>query len=367
MRLFIRAVWAIYRKDLAVWVRNPALLVATIISPILFLLLGSVEAGAVGRSPVALVTLDSGPLGVQMQQIFHQADVFRITDATPEQAQALLKNLQVAAVITIPADFTARVAAHESSPVDLDLNNLNLDFVNDIRRAVPDAITQFYAAQGSASPIKVTMQESDLRSRDVDLLQYMVLPVIVMMLTINGMLTNGTTAATEWETNRIKETLLAPVARSAIIVGKVLAGFSTTFLLGAGVLLLGAVLGWTRPEGIHILISLLMIALIALFSTGLGVALGAALQRVQPVLVASALGAFGLFVLAGGIGVLAFEPTWLQNVAAFSPITYGVHALEQAIFYSTSDQLGRDVLVISLASVVSVWLGVLMLRRRIAS
>src|SRR5258708_4990451 len=229
---FVRAVWAIYRKDLAVWQHNPSLLIATIISPVLFLLLGAVEAGAVGRSPVALVTLDTGTLGVQMQQIVHQADVFRITDASAEQAQTLLNHLDVAAVITIPADFTARVQAHDSSPIDLNLNNLNLDFVNDIRRAVPDAITQFYAAQGSASPIKVTMQETDLRSRDVGLLQYMVLPMIVMMLTINGMLTNGTTAATEWETHRIKETLLAPVARSAIIVGKVLAGFTSTFLLG---------------------------------------------------------------------------------------------------------------------------------------
>lgn len=364
---FVHAVWAIYRKDLAVWQHNPGILIATIISPLLLLLLIAVEVGAVGLSPVALVTLDAEPSGVQMQQIFHQADVFRITDASAEQAQVLLNHLDVAAAITIPADFTARFQAHESSPIDLALNNLNLDFVNDIRRAVPDAITQFYAAQGSASPIKVTMQETDLRHRDVGILAFMVLPIIVMMLTMNGMLNNGTMAASEWETHRIKEMLLAPVARSAIIVGKVLAGFTTTFLLGVVVLFLGAVLGWTQPEGIHIVISLLMIALIALFSTGLGVALGAALQRVQPVLVASALLAFGLFMLAGGIGVLAFEPTWLQNIAAFSPLTYGVHALEQAVFYSSSDQFVRDVLVMSLSSLAALWLGVLMLQRRIVS
>ena len=41
--------------------------------------------------------------------------------------------------------------------------------------------------------------------------------------------------------------------------------------------------------------------------------------------------------------------------------------LKQAVFYSSSDQLGRDVLILSLSSVVALVLGVLMMRRGIAS
>jgi len=65
--------------------------------------------------------------------------------------------------------------------------------------------------------------------------------------------------------------------------------------------------------------------------------------------------------------ILAFEPAWLQNIAAFSPLSYGVHALEQAVFYNSSDQLGRDVLVLSLSSFVALVLGVLVMRRGITS
>lgn len=77
--------------------------------------------------------------------------------------------------------------------------------------------------------------------------------------------------------------------------------------------------------------------------------------------------AFYLYFLAGGIGVLAFEPTWLQNIAAYSPLTYGVHALQQAVFYSASDQLGRDVLVLGLSALAALLLGVVAMRRSIAS
>ncbi len=367
MSSFVRGAWAIYRQDLAVWAHTPVIIVTSFMPTLLILVLIAAEAAAVGASPVALVTLDTGPAGLHMQQIFEQSDAFRLIDASPERAQALLQRLDVVAVITIPADFTQRVRAHDLSPIDVTINNLNTDFTDDIRRAVPDAIAQYYAAQGSENPIEMTMQESDLHSQDVQYFQYLVLPAIVLLLLTNGLMTNATATAEEWETRRIKELLLAPVARSALIAGKVLAGFTTAFLMGGAVLALGAALGWTRPDGPYIVTSLLIIALVALFSTGLGVALGAALQRTQLVTTTSVIVAFTLFFLAGGIGVLAFEPIWVQTMAAFSPLTYGVHALEQAVFYSSSDQLGRDILVLSLSGMAALGFGVLMMRRGIVS
>jgi ABC-2 type transport system permease protein len=364
---FFHAVWVILRKDLRVLLRQPVNIAATILPPLAFLLVNALGAAAVGRNPVALVTLDKGIKGQQMAQIIHNADVFRITDATPAQAQALLNNVDVAAIITIPPDFTQRANAHLNAPINVVVNNLNLDFTNDIRRSVPDAITQFYQAQGNSSPIKVTMQETNLRHRDVELFQYNVLPTILLLLMISGLINGGLSTAREWESRTVKELLLSPVSRGAIITGKVLAGFVVTFLLGTLVLLLGNALGWTQPVGVYWLSTLLTIALVSLFSAGLGVAIGAALRRVQVVIAVSINVAIYLFFLAGGIGVLAFEPTWLQSIAAFVPLTYGRHALEQAIFYSASDQFGLDMTVLALSAVIAIGLGILSMRRGITS
>jgi len=364
---FFHAVWVILRKDIRVLLRQPVNIAATILPPLAFLLVNALGAAAVGRNPVALVTLDKGIKGQQMAQIIHNADVFRITDATPARAHALLNNVAVAAIITIPSDFTQRVNAHENAPIDVIVNNLNLDFTNDIRRSVPDAITQYYQAQGEASPIKVTMLETNLRHRDVDFFQYNVLPTILLLLMISGLINGGLSTAREWESRTVKELLLSPVSRGAIITGKVLAGFVITFMLGTLVLLLGYALGWTQPQGIYWLSALLTIALVSLFSAGLGVAIGAALRRVQVVIAVSINVAIYLFFLAGGIGVLAFEPTWLQNIAAFVPLTYGRHALEQAVFYSASDQFVRDMLVLALAAAVAIVLGIFSMRRGITS
>src|SRR5258708_1524727 len=112
------------------------------------------------------------------------------------------------------------------------------------------------------------------------------------------------------------------------------------------VLLVGDLLGWTQPQGIYWLSASLAIALVALMSSGLGVALGAALQRMHTTIAIANSGSIYLFFLAGGIGVLAFAPDWLQNIATFIPLTYGRHALEMAVFYSSSDLLRRFVVLV---------------------
>src|SRR5436305_7361845 len=105
---FVHSIWTIFKKDLAIWSHNPLSIMTSIVPILSTLLIGALGAATVGRSPVALVTLDSGSKGYQMQQIFHQADIFRITDTTPQEAQNLLHTLQVVAVITIPTNFTQR-------------------------------------------------------------------------------------------------------------------------------------------------------------------------------------------------------------------------------------------------------------------
>ena len=101
---FLRIVWIVLKKDVRVWLRQPVNLAVIFIPALGFLLVSALGTAAVGRSPVALVTLDQRAKGIQMQHIFHDAGVFRITDATPQQARQLYKEIQVVAIITRESD-----------------------------------------------------------------------------------------------------------------------------------------------------------------------------------------------------------------------------------------------------------------------
>lgn len=359
--------WTVCKKDIRVWLRHPSNILITLLPALALLLIGALGSAAVGHSPVALVVRDKGVEGTLLAQTFRRADVFRIYDVDDQQGQRLLRNVEVAALIIIPADFTQRVHESRSAPIEVTINNLNLDFTNDIRRAVPDVITQFYARRGGTNVLKVTLAEHDLRQRDIELFQYSVLPTLLFQLTISGLVTGSLTTAREWESQTITELLLAPIERTALIAGKTLASFLTTFLLGLAVLCLCAAAGWVQPEGIYWLSTLLILALVSLFGAALGIAIGTFVRRVQPVSpIAINIGMY-LFFLTGGVGVLAFEPVALQNIADWLPLSYGRHALEMAVFYHSTDQLGRDLLVLCLSASLSVLLGVVALRKGLAS
>ena len=366
MANFLRITWAILYKDIRVWLRQPANVAATVFPPIAFLLVQALGAAAVGRSPVALVNLDSGFQGARIVAAIQQADVFRLHETDTTHAQDLLKNLEVVAIVTIPADFSQNYQEKFQDPIDVTVNNLNLDFTNDIRRAVPDAITQYYLAQGNASPIKISVHEQDLRAHDIQLFQYSVLPNIALLLMIAGIITGGLAAALEWERHTIKEYLVSPASSVSIITGKVLAGFVISFVLGALVLGLVDLIGWVQPTGIYWLHAILIIALISLFGSGLGVAIGAMLKKVTTTIAVSINASLYLFFLSGGIGVLAFEPDWLQNIAALIPLTYGIHAMQMALFYNSADLLGRDVLVLGISALATLFIGTFAVRRGLA-
>jgi ABC-2 type transport system permease protein len=74
-----------------------------------------------------------------------------------------------------------------------------------------------------------------------------------------------------------------------------------------------------------------------------------------------------LFFLSGGTGVLAFEPAWLQRIASFVPLTYGVHALQMALFYNSADLLARDVLVLALSAAATLVAGAWAVRGRLVA
>ncbi len=362
----MRALLSIVRNDLALWVRRPSQIFVTL-APVLGLaLLFLLFSSAVGRQPVALVIMDDGPAARQLVDALEGSDAYILYRETADHARTELAELRVHAIITIPTGFSDRYEAHQADPVSIEINNLNNDMTLDLRRSLPAAITDFYEAQPD-SPIDVEVRETDLRTQDIGLLEFMLLPNIVLLVTVSGLVNTGLSTGREFEERTIAELALAPIGRGVIVAGKLLAGWLTTLVLAAVVLVLGAASGFLAPSGWYWLPTVGMVALYALAAAGLGAAIGVALRRIASVSVVSLTLAFYLFFLSGGISVAAFLPEWIQTVAHFIPSYYAVHALDMAVFYGSTDELGRDAAMVAATAVITVLIGARALDRRIES
>jgi ABC-2 type transport system permease protein len=360
---WLLAAWAVCVKDLAVWLRHPWQVAATLLVPVSYTLVALLGSAATGANPVAVVNLDRGPDGTAIVRAIQSAQVFRLRLAGAAAAERMYGQDQVAAIVTIPADTTALLRRRQPVQVQVQVDNLNLDLADDIRRAVPDAVITWYQSGRRPWPVDVGLAEHDTRAQDVQLYQYSVLPVIALVITVSGILVAGLAAAQEFERHTVKGLLLAPVPRGVIIAGKVTAGWTFTCLVAVLVLLAGAYAGWTRPSGLGWAEALGAIALGSLFSSGLGIAIGTWGRRKQPVSVAATIAAVELFALAGGLGVIAFEPHWLQQIARWDPLYYMIHSLQGAVFYQSVAGAGRDALILAVSAAAAAAAGTAAMRR----
>lgn len=362
---WLTAALGICAKDLRVAFRHPGIVIGTLLLPTSFALVAFLGSAATGANPVVVVNLDHGQYGAQLVRAIKAAQVFRVTEAAaPAAARRLYDDEQDAAIVTIPADTTARLDSHRQVHVQVTLANINNDLAYDVERGVPDAMISWYQSRPRPGPMQVTLADQTMRPENVLLYQYSILPIIALVVTVSGILVAGMAAAEEFETGTVKGLLLAPVPRAAIIAGKMTAGFAFTYTLGVLVLAAGAVLGWTRPYGVAGWVEVLVtLALGSLFAAGVGIALGTWRQRKQPVSVYAVLLSLQLFALAGGLGVIFFEPMWLQDIARWDPLTYMIHSLQQGIFYHSTSGAVLDDAVLAGAALLAGVAGTVAMRK----
>ena len=358
----LRVVWACLKKDLKSTRSEPLYTLVSIILPLNVLLLMSLLVISGGLAPTAVVMQDSGPLAQQFYAAMQEAHSFVVQQATTQQANALIQQGRVVATVTIPADFDARMQEHLPVQVGVTINNLNTDFTNDIRRALPLSITSFYA-KAEPSVVTITPQEIDAYPQDLGYIPYLAVPILVIGLMVGGMVQAGTATAIEWERETVKELLLSPASRVAIVLGKMLASFlvglaGATIVLAVLIALLGI---WPVHWGELIGFTLLILALF----TAWGTLLGAWLKRRTP-LATLAIGlCVPLFFLSGPFGPISFFAPIEQVIARVFPVYYAIVVLQHAFhdFTLSTSGIGINLLILVAYTLVGLILATVVLRR----
>ena len=217
----IQVIWSMALKDIQSSFTERAFMITSIIIPINFLLLFLLFALTGGQAPIAIVTGGNGPYSQQFILAMANSHSFIIQETSAVQALNLMRQGQIVAIVTIPSNFEEAIQKHQKIQLPVVINNLDTDFTNDIRRAVPLAITSFYA-NAFPDQVVVKAQETDTYSHDTGYVQYLVVSLMVVSVMLGGLLQGGSNAAREYEKGTIKELMLAPVSIWAIQIGKVL-------------------------------------------------------------------------------------------------------------------------------------------------
>ncbi|PYT21867.1 MAG: multidrug ABC transporter permease [Acidobacteria bacterium] len=155
----------------------------------------------------------------------------------------------------------------------------------------------------------------------------------------------------------LKETLVAPVPRLHVMLGKALGGATVAVIQGSIVFVVCLIAGF-RPVNISSLpIAFLFMALIATMFTSLGTAIGSVLVDMQGFQLVMNFLVMPIFFLSGALFPLANLPKALAIVTRLDPMTYGVDGLRAALIGISHFGIATDIVVICAITAVFMGLG----------
>jgi len=155
----------------------------------------------------------------------------------------------------------------------------------------------------------------------------------------------------------LKETLVAPVSRFKIMLGRTLGGATVATLQGVIVLVISLIIGF-RPYNIGFaLFAILIMLLVAVLFTALGTAIASKLDDMQGFQLIMNFLIMPLFFLSGALFPISGLPKALVIVTSLNPLSYGVDGLRAALTGTSHFGLSMDFGVLVIIAFILVAIG----------
>jgi len=152
---------------------------------------------------------------------------------------------------------------------------------------------------------------------------------VAMTILFGGMF-QGVTVVWDREFGMLRAVLVAPVSRTAIVIGKTLAGTSVTLLQALVAAAFAPLVGVSLGLG-DMARMLGAMAIMALAVTALGTTVGSRMRTFEGFGVISNFVVLPLYFLSGGVFPSAGLPPFMRALVVVNPITYGVDLMRAAI------------------------------------
>ena len=165
-------------------------------------------------------------------------------------------------------------------------------------------------------------------------LQFLAPGVVGMTVLFTSMFT-GIELIWDRQFGFLKETMVAPVPRSLIMLGRTLGGATVAVLQGLIVVLVCTVAGFRPASWAMVPVAIGFMVLIGILFTALGTAVASLLSDFQGFQLVMNFLVMPIYFLSGALYPLRHAPPVLEAVARIDPLAYGVDGL-RAAFLGTS-------------------------------
>lgn len=365
---------AIFERDLRKFLRNPIVVLVSILMPIIYLvILGSSFQGELKNLPLAVVDLDAGPEARRVLELLRSLeagpktiDVYNISG----QGEAMrgLKEGVFKGVLVIPHDFSRKVTRGKGAELGLFLDNAEAISSKAVLFALSSALPAFST---DFIPVRnekgVVIRAVELYKK-IDYDQSLIPGVVIMAIFLGAMTTGAFNIVMDRFLGIEESYFLTPLTKRDIVVGLVVSGLFITTIIAVLVLFLGSLI-----SGIYLWETLSLkgfasiVIIIVLSSLGLQGLMFIVMGRVNHPRIVGVLGGFLnviFFFPSGAIYPVESFPAWLRAFAVVNPEKYSVHAISSLLFKGAGlETLISDLAFLAAFAAFSIGLGTAVFKR----
>jgi ABC-2 type transport system permease protein len=347
---------ALIERDMRKFFRSPALMLSSLIFPLVQLVvLGYAFGGKIQGAKLAVVDEDHSVESRRMDEMFDGIQAGpRTLQVVPydslKRATDDLRDGFVRGVVDIPHDFSRRYYQHDRPRVLFAEDNSDQFISSSILERVQDMTTELNTPDVSSrldGQVELNIVEI---YPYIEYIKYLLAGSVAMGIFITAMIGGGITYIDDKMRGLHEGYLLTPISKTELIGGLIGAGTLKAFMAGMSLTIIGALIAgipriW-EPVRLLYLMLVVFVASVAMISLMFLV-----MVRIDDPLVPRAI--FGvlnmlLFFPSGAVYPTEAFPSWLRWISVIDPFTYTVHALRNLTIKNTGfEGIYMDVLVLA--------------------
>jgi len=363
---------AIIEREMRKFFRSPALMMASMIFPLVQLIvLGNAFGGKIREAKMGVVDEDHGTQAVRIKEAF---DAVRANAGTfiaipydnEVQAREDVRNGKIQGAVIIPAQYSKMVYEKNHPRIALIVDNSD----NFMSATFEDKMTEVTNALNQPDVSPRLLQQTALEVVElypyIEYMKYLLPGSITLAMFVSVMIGGGMLYIDDKARGVHEGYLVTPITKAELVFGLNGAGAIKAVMTGVVITAIGSLMA-----GVGTIFSagtiLGLLIMITLTSLAFNTMMFLLMVRIEDPLVPRAM--FGilntlLFFPSGSIYPVEAFPVWLRAIAKVDPFTYAVHGFKSLLLKETGlSAIVPDIIYLSIFAVVTLALAVPLFKR----
>jgi ABC-2 type transport system permease protein len=368
----VNRMMAIVERELRKFFRSPALMLVSMIFPLIQLIvLGNAFGGKIRDAKLGLVDEDGGPQAIKIREAFNSVrsnlrtfePVFYSDEKT---AMSDVRNGKIQAAVIIPPQYSRRVYEKEQPKIGLIVDNSDNFMTSTIESEMADITNSLNNPTVQPRMLQQTVLQIVELYPYIEYMKYLLPGSIALAMFVSVMIGGGMLYIDDKARGVHEGYLVTPITKAELVFGLNAAGAIKAVMTGIVITLIGSLLAGVgsvfNPStmlGLGLMILLTSLAFNAMMFL--------LMVRVEDPLVPRA--TFGilntlLFFPSGSVYPTQAFPKWLQFIAKIDPFTFAVHGFKSLLLKETGlVAIWQDMVYLTAFAVIALAIAVPLFKR----